>query len=113
MMKTFPSKFSFTPLNVSFWVVADGVCCWDHLGLDFPLLLEVDGALDKLVSAEIDPVGAVPSPLELRSTLVRISPILSIVSGDNCIIQKMKNIKIYQLQVCGGKNIIRIGLRVY
>ena len=115
MVKTFSSRFSFTPLNVLFWVVANGFCCCDHLCLNFVLLLEVDGEVVEHLSADIVPVDVVLSLSKLRSF-----PMLLIVSADNSVMnskicqQQVRGERnIYQPQVHGEQKIIRIELRVY
>ena len=61
-------------------MVANGFCCCDHLGLNFVLLLEVNGEVVEPLSADIVLVDVVPSLLKLRSF-----PMLLVVSADNSI----------------------------
>ena len=92
----FPSSLSFTPLNISVWVMEDVFWCCDHLNLGFVLLLGVG----------VDPVSVVPS------TLSDISPMLLVLNDDDSVIQKIRNSRIYQPQVRGGWIILRVILRV-
>lgn len=102
MMKTLPSRFSFTPLNISLWVVTDSFLL---LRLSRPGFCP---PIEEPTSVEICPVDTVPSPLELRSILVEIYPMLFVISADDSIIQKIKNSKICQPQERSGWNIIHI-----
>ena len=49
--------------------------------------------IEEPTSVEICPVDTVPSPLELRSTLVEIYPMLFVISADDSIIKKLKTAK--------------------
>ena len=71
--------------------------CCDHLDLGFALLLGVG----------VDPVSVVPS------TLSDISPMLLVLNDDDSVIQKIKNSRICQPQVCGGRVILGVELRVH
>ena len=95
--------------------MANGFCFCDHLGLNFVLLLEVNGEVVEPLSADIVPVDMVPSLLKIR-----LFPMLLVVSADNSVMnskicqpQVRDEQNIFQPQVRGERKIILIELRVY